>query len=172
MALGFAALNGSRWLFPLIPLNIIIVGWNNYLVGSWGYDYELLTTGIGTLIFTLGCGVFWAPKYQQVLKSPHLRWWMVAKRVALRLPVDVSPFRGKEFSGKTVDISQTGAFIESHEDLLKLGEMIDLNLKLNSLHHLQVQAEVVRKSEDNSKFAVQFHNLATEEKKLLSKFVH
>lgn len=170
--LSLAALNGSRSLYILIPLSIAVIGWNNFLVGSWGYDYNLTTTWWSTTLFAAGCGFLFLPQYFQVLQYPEQRWWLVAKRISIHLPVEVSPFRGHEFTGKTLDVSQTGAFIEGDDALLKLGEMIDLNLKLNTLQNLQVRAEVVRKSKEDSRFAVHFHDLGQDQKKLLSKYVH
>lgn len=171
MLLASLAWNGSRWMYLGIPFTMTVIVWNNFLVGYWGYDYSLTTTFFSSLIFSALCLFPFLPAYATVIQSPKLRWWLVAPRKEIIIPVHISQGRNQLYQTKTRDISQTGAFIESQKDGLGLGEIVDLNLKINSLHQLQLKAEVVRFHEDTDGFGVKFQKMTPPEKRMLDKYL-
>ncbi len=170
--LSAMAWNGTRWIYVGIPITMAVVVWNNFLVGYWGYDYSLATTFYSSLAFSILCLFPFLPDYAAVIQNPKLRWWMVAARKEIMIPVYITQGRGQQFQTKTRDISKTGAFIESRQESPKLGEVLDLNLKINTLQQLQLKAEVVRfHKDDNSGFGVKFQNMAPPEKRMLDKYL-
>lgn len=169
--LATMAWNGTRWIYMGIPLAMTVVVWNNFLVGYWGYDYSLTTTFYSSLMFAALCMFPFLPEYARVIQNPRIRWWMVAARKEIMIPVYVTQGRGHQIQTKTKDISKTGAFIESQLKNPQLGEIVDLNLKISTLQQLQLKAEVVRFHEDREGFGVRFQDMAATEKKMLDKYL-
>lgn len=171
LMLSYMAWNGTRWLYVGIPFTMAVVVWNNFLVGYWGYDYSLTTTFYSSLLFSGLCLFPFLPHYAAVIQNPKLRWWLVAARKEIMIPVYITQGRGQQFQTKTRDISKTGAFIESQLESPRLGEVLDLNLKINTLQQLQLKAEVVRFQEDEDGFGVRFQDMTSPEKRLLDKYL-
>ncbi|MCB0408084.1 MAG: PilZ domain-containing protein, partial [Bdellovibrionales bacterium] len=104
--------------------------------------------------------------------NPQIRWWLVAERKYIKAPIGIAPFRGEQFVSRTLDISKTGAFIESQGvHHLNLGEKINLSLKLGTLQQLQLQAEVVRFQDEGEGFGVHFQEMNQQQRKILDRYL-
>lgn len=177
--LGYLTLNISRSIIILLPISVLLVGWNNYLVGTWGYDYTAETTWIATLTYFLFSFYPLHPVFSEFLKDPKKRWWLVAPRKDVRVPVKILPIRGGKIYSQTVDLSKTGAFIKSpfraDDTIMNLGDIIQLHLQLGTISDLRLEAEVVRSqtSDDDSPagYGIQFRNLDYENRRTLNHYL-
>lgn len=174
LLLGMAAMawNGTRWMYLGIPATLLVVGWNNFLVGFWGYDYSLSSTFFASISLAGFCLFPFLPQYALVIQNPALRWWMVARRKEVIVPVYITRGRDQQIQTMTRDISNTGALIDSSSNDMALGDVLDINLKINSLQQLRMKAEVVRFDEDSHGVGVRFQNLGTTQKKALDKYLY
>ncbi|MEO0336847.1 MAG: PilZ domain-containing protein, partial [Pseudomonadota bacterium] len=91
--------------------------------------------------------------------------------------VRVSPALGSRFHSFTVDISKTGAFIETQSDHLDVGDEVDLRFSAESVKPLQIKAQVVRKGANQRQrrhefgYGVRFEDLDQSQKKVLDRFL-
>ena len=131
--LAYFSLNASRAIVALLPFSLALTLYNNYLVGSWAYDYSMQQTLTASALFATFSLFPFLPSYLKSLRNPKCRWWMVATRKPIEVPVRVSPTVGSRFHSFTVDMSSTGAFIETHGDHLDLGDEGDLRFSAQSV---------------------------------------
>ena len=176
-ALAIVSYNSSRAVLALVPTALLLTIYNNYLVGQWAYDYSMNQTAMSSGAY-IALSLFpILPAYYKALKDPSCRWWLVAARKPIEIPVRVSPTVGSRFHSFTVDISKTGAFIETHSDHLDVGDEVDLRFSAQSVKPLQIKAQVVRKGSNQRQtkhefgYGVRFADLDPNQKKVLDRFL-
>jgi hypothetical protein len=135
----------------LLPLTLATVIFNNWWVGYVGFDFSMNETTLASFAFA---GVFCSlleKKTFQVLRNPKLKWWHVAARKKLSIPVSLKKLRGNTLVKKAFDISESGVFLQGLEQdefqNYRVGERIELDLHFNEILKIRCQARVVRKSE-------------------------
>lgn len=138
----------SPYLKIFAPLTILTIAWNNYLVGSYGQDFQMSQTLLGTGLIT---GVFmplFRKDLRQILSEPQRRWWLRSPRYQKSIDVILNPYVGQTLQAHTFDLSETGAFIpfegKSFNDIPKVGERLKLSLHFDSLRKIKCEAVVVR----------------------------
>jgi hypothetical protein len=166
---GFLALRASRALLVSLPVLVLLVVYNNWLVGAFGMNYAFATTLFSSGLFLFVLGISFTRSTLNSILEPKLRWWMTPTRLQTRLPVFVWNREGiQQFETETFDISETGAFIVSR---LEIGTKVDVLLPLQNCTAVQCQAEVVRASEPRGKYpagvGVRFLNLSWSDQRKL-----
>ncbi len=172
-------------LFFTLPLSVLLVIVNNFLVYRFGTDYSGMQAAISGLFFSVFClGVFQKDS-MKALRNPHLQWWKPAKRRQLSLPVWLE-IDGKPQLARTVDISSTGAFLSTiGEDQADTNIQLSANEAGSSLkiylgleeRELAMEAEIVRfggggKSQLPSGIGVRFKDMSLAHRIQLWKLVH
>jgi len=134
-----------------IPASIILVGINNFFVGSWGTDFSLLLTWIGTLAYAIMSYSYIYAHGLEAIENPQKQWWKIPKRLKRSYPVWIEWNGERKLLAKTVDISKTGAFISSltqnpnlFPDELGIGEKVRVLIGTNQ-GELRIPATIVRK---------------------------
>jgi PilZ domain len=179
MTTAYLLLNISPHLKYFAPLTILTLAWNNYLVGSYGEDFQMSQTLLGTGLFT---GLFvplLRKDLRQILSEPHRRWWRRANRHKKHVDVILNPFVGQTLQAQTFDLSESGAFIpfadKPWNEIPKVGERIKISLHLDTLRKIKCEAIVVRVVEPKGSYpkgiGVQFTNMNETYKRSLNNFL-
>jgi hypothetical protein len=172
LSVGCLALNGSRLLYVAIPVCCAMVTYNNFVVGVWGYDYSPVLTYTSSVAFAAFCGFIFLPSFSLALQKPELRWWLVAPRRNIHVPVLISLHRGSSFSSRTIDVSLSGARVELAQNAeIHIGDLLNLHLKINTLQNLNLKGAVVRKQDDSQQVGIHFEHLEPTQKKILERFL-
>ncbi|MGZ3690737.1 MAG: PilZ domain-containing protein, partial [Pseudobdellovibrio sp.] len=139
----------------LVPVTLAAVIFNNWWVGYVGFDYTMTETTLASFAFAAFCCSLLEEKARMVLKNPKLKWWHVAERKKLLIPVSLKKLRGQAVETRAFNISESGLFLQ---DLAKddfknyqVGEKIELNLHFNEILKLKCEAKIVRKTPQQGK---------------------
>lgn len=126
------------------------------------------------------------PRSRKAIRNPRLRWWRTVPRKTLFLTVQVRPVLGGELLSKTINISETGAFVSLRGARwtnsrgtplknMKVGTYCALQLNLDQIYAFTCTAEVVRhssKSKNNPEgVGLRFTFVSPEEKSRLASFL-
>ena len=145
-------LKASPYLKIFLPITILLVALNNWVVSHFGTDYHETLTLTSTLLFSILCYGFFFTKGVEAINNPSIRWWLVPKRHLKNFPVWLESNKGNKILARVFDISKTGLFISSIEGnnwftkYFSLGEVVSIKLATSSGLELRVDAEVVRKA--------------------------
>ncbi|MDZ4660596.1 MAG: PilZ domain-containing protein [Pseudomonadota bacterium] len=160
-----------------LPLLTVLVAWNNTIVSYVGYDYNVATTLMATVIFASSNMVFFQTEIQLLMAAPHKRWWLNSPRIKVNVPVFISPQRSEGFSTDTFDISTGGTFIPLKSAMatqLSEGESLSLSFKLGAFRTLRCDARVVRHQKAKGAYpdgiGIKFENLNRQQQYTLSQF--
>lgn len=160
MVLTLCLLNG--WLcyqvHPFIkytiPASILFVGVNNFIVGSYGVDYNFVATWIGTLLYALFSYSFVYAHGLEVVEHPERQWWKIPRRVRKTFPVWLEYKGEKKLLAKTFDISETGAYVSAlanNKNLipkdLEIGEALTILIGTTE-GEIELEATLVRKENE------------------------
>jgi hypothetical protein len=134
-----------------IPASIVLVGINNFFVGSWGTDFSLLLTWIGTLAYAVMSYSYIYAHGLEAIENPQKQWWKIPKRMKRSYPVWIEWNGQRKLLAKTFDISKTGAFVSSmtqspslFPDDLDIGEKVKVLIGTNQ-GELKIPATVIRR---------------------------
>jgi hypothetical protein len=149
-------------------------------VGYVGFDFSLLQTTTASFGFVIICCTLLEKESFKVLRNPSLKWWNVAARRKLEIPVSVKKLRGKALSIRAYDISESGMFLQDvqKEDFrnYEVGERIEVDLHFNEILKVRCQAKIVRKTHRQGHYpagiGLQFTEKNREIKSTLKKLVH
>ncbi len=137
-----------------IPASILFVGINNFIVGSYGVDYQFVATWIGTLLYTLFSYSFVYAHGLEAIEHPEKQWWKIPKRVRKSFPVWLEYKGEKKLLAKTFDISESGAYVSTlanNKNLipkdLGVGESLTILIGTND-GEIELDATLVRKEEE------------------------
>lgn len=177
---AYLLINISPYLKLFAPITIVTLAWNNYLVGSYGEDFQMSQTILGTGLFA---GLFvplLRKDLRQILSEPHRRWWRRANRYLKSVDVILNPFVGQTLQAHTFDLSESGAFIPFEDkplnEIPKVGERIKISLHLDTLRKIKCEAIVVRAVEPKGSYpkgiGVQFTHMNETYKRSLNNFLN
>ncbi len=145
----------SKLALGAVAILTATVIWNNFLVGHYGGDFNMVTASfasVGFVVLTSTCLYMGAFK---VLINRKMQWWKTARRYNLHYPVTIRPLKGYALQTKTFDISKSGIFVacdsESIQDL-KDGEFVSVHLTFDTVKSLKCEAQVVRKVNENGRY--------------------
>jgi hypothetical protein len=156
---AFLAWRASPFMKYILPLTVLLVGWNNWAVEQSPLnDFAPGTATAASLVFLGLQALCFHPEAKKVLKDPSLRWWLTPRRKAVRVPVFIQTWMGETIKAHTHDLSSEGLFIplgirelnnhpKSLLKILEAGKRVDLNLVLSPLNTIHCEAEVVRFSQ-------------------------
>jgi hypothetical protein len=173
-----------RWTLPLAAL---LVGFNNFVVGRWGFDFSSTQTWLASAGFILCHGILCRKPILDLFKHPEHRWWLRPMRKKVEILAYISPYNGLAFKTKTFDISEGGAFIPVNaEDLTPRGpkgvrnrflvvdDRVSLCLTLG-LAQLRCDGRIVRnvtaKGIYPSGIGISFEGMQRTQKKELRRFI-
>lgn len=180
-ASSFAAFNAHKSLRLLLPLAAATVVFNNWWVAYVGFHFNTTETLLASLGFLSICSVLLEKKTSMVLANPRLKWWNVALRAKIEIPVSLTPpLRGQPIFKKSFDISESGFFVQglAQEELerLSLGEKFNVCLHFSRLLKIRCTARVVRKSNDNGAYpsgvGLQFEKIDSHIKSAIKRLSH
>ncbi len=115
--IAFAALNA--WLVlraesisrVTLPLAVVLVAVNNWIVGKYEMDFSPLVATLATVGFVACHGPLYRSQIRELFNNPAKRWWLIAPRKQIEILAHVCPLNGAAFKTTTFDISENGAFI-------------------------------------------------------------
>jgi len=167
-----------------VPLQMLLVAWNNGIVGLSGLNSSLLVTQSATLAFMAASSIFLLEPYRGVIQNPNRRWWRTAARVRMSLPLLAHSPLGLSIKAHCYDLSEGGLFVRLAEDLvgsaaegaLEPGRVLDIRLQINHIQVLNLRAKIVRNVKSPRGFypsglGLEFLSLSQYQKKLLSQLV-
>ena len=107
---GVFTAQASSWVFTFSPAFFVSA---SFLLVSDPMPNSLTSMwfAIAAVIGASHSAFALTPSWWSVLTRPRLRWWYSAERAALDVRVRVCPVTGGEFLTRTLDISETGAFL-------------------------------------------------------------
>ena len=153
---GYLHLKASALLKYVGPISILIVGWNNYLVGAYNTDYSMASTTLATFGFSLLFAPLFLKSSRIVLADPKRRWWRRSKRYYHRISTTMNPYVGEMIHAYSFDISKTGIFICTENlgegTTPKVGEHVRLCLNINSMKKIRCDAIVVRTADSTGRY--------------------
>ncbi len=150
---------GDKLAQLVLPITLMFIVINNWLVADWGYDFSLLETSFASLAFALFTAGLYLPAPTAYFSTQHLQHWRGARRIRGRVPVCLKLNSKKEVLACTFDISKSGAFIaldsasESYEEwtqLLKVGLEITVQMNLETPYQVSCHGKIVRKSSEET----------------------
>jgi hypothetical protein len=165
-----------KWM---VPLTIGCLSWNNFVVGSYGQDFSMTQTVLGTGLFA---GLF-VPLFRKdirlILSDPHRRWWRRAHRFYKNIDVILNPYVGQTLLSHTFDLSESGAFIpfenKTWDEIPKVGERIKISLHIDTHRKIKCEAIVVRVVEPKGTYpkgiGVRFTGMNETHKRSLNNFL-
>lgn len=174
-----ALFRASKSTAILVPLTIAAVVCNNLVVGLYNTHFDLLTTSFASVGFALLFTPLAREPVRKALANPQYRWWRSSKRQRKHIDAILNPIKGATLCASTFDLSETGAFIAvpDAEDLSMLseGQLLRLNLSLNSVRHIRCDAVIVRASLPNGSYpagyGIRFVDLDSKQKRRLRQFL-
>lgn len=172
---AYLAYRVDRILLFSLPATIVLVAYNNYIVGQYGFDYQLKTTLVASILFSTVCLGFLHPQYLRILLNPQLRWWLPKIRVRHQIPVFLqTPTSDNITRLKSFDFSESGMFLtggENNIDRFAPGDFVDVEFKFNDLKTIKCRAEIVRKNQNSGAYPIglglRFTNMENGVKKLI-----
>ena len=139
--------NLNKHIYKVIPILLITVLVNDYIVAAFGHDYSYKQVFIS--FFALGLLIlpFYKKQNKEVLLNPSLQWWATPKRYDLSKQIEIKGENYKIF-GESLNISSSGIFtlINEPEIIETLGVDEIVNLKIMDEIPINVKAKIVRKS--------------------------
>ena len=153
-------LRASGKLKYSLPVLLILVMWNNFVVGSYAFDYKMSSTALASVGFIGACSPMLTKKIRDILNNPGMRWWLTPRRAEASLSTLIHPYVGSSLQARTLDISETGVYIaaetcrlrDSEEDFcdgFNVGDLTSITIKLGQFHSIKCEAEVVRVADES-----------------------
>jgi hypothetical protein len=147
--LAWSAFHVHRSLRYLLVITLAAVIFNNWWVGHVGLDFNWIQTTLASLGFASLYGFLLEKKTYQVVSDPKRKWWSVAPRKQLAVPVILSPWRrGDKIHKTSFDVSDSGIFVQGIQDdemtQYKIGEKFEIRMQLDALSEINCSAKLVR----------------------------
>lgn len=114
----------NKLMIPFGFLLLATVFFNNYMVGKYNLQFDLLTTSAASVLFGVPLLFVFQKKYLKIIMNPGLRWWRTSKRTDLYLKGRLAfedDFK-TSLQVSTINISETGVLLtvfDSENTLLK-----------------------------------------------------
>jgi len=172
---GLAIFSVKKWSFPVF---IAVEVW--VLAANLPYLTELYQTNqlwlfgffitFGILNITV-VGYLLLPAVRIAYLDPHLRWWESKPRYAVDISVNING----ESIGMIKNISKSGIFIATHNDLLIDSELkLEFSLIPPNESHIKLNALVQHKFSINNTegFGVRFTHLSASNKRLINSMIN
>lgn len=148
-----------------VPLFIVSVLWNNWVVGATHKsDYTMWTTIAASAGLLMVTTLLLRENVRQLILHPENRWWLTPIRKRVQIPILVNPLIGESFKTATFDLSEGGAFIPMESAptgelpwtevpaTIKPGDQLTIAIKIGTLRKIRCDAEVVRKMDANGNY--------------------
>lgn len=164
----------SPYLKWSMPVTLILMGLNNYIVGTYATDYSLLVTSAATLGFLVINLPLTSREILWLLKNPQRRWWLCAHRHRLHVPVLIEGTRLLSIKAETFDISESGIFVPL-EQKLGVGDWITVRMSFGTLSQIRCQGKVVRQADAKGSYpmgvGIQFESITRRQRQEISRFL-
>lgn len=186
----------SPWAMGSLPLLILTVAVNNWLVGYYATDFSPVTANLATFGFIVLHAPLLHPNIVRLLRHPEQRWWLRAERRRASVPIFIGGSRKVVFRAETFDLSESGAFIpletvQSHasgpmstkpvaiEEVpathLAPEERVSICMTLGIHSQIRCQGRVIRKTDARGLYpagiGIQFVDLPPNDRKELRKYL-
>ena len=141
----------SRMIQLMIPLLIVSVGYNNWLVASYALNADLNFAMASVFLFTISLAPVLSAPVRYLMRHPGARWWLTPERKKIKLPVRIS-LSANEYFGSTFNLSESGVFVSYENGIpgfdpekTAVGSLCSVSLPvLNGLKFIECRAEIVR----------------------------
>jgi hypothetical protein len=159
-----------------VPLMIVFVAINNWIIGQWHIDYSQTQAMAASGFFVLAHGPLFRKSIFGLVNHPEKRWWLRPKRKKTQVSAYVSPFNGAAFKAKTFDLSVSGAFIPINSDGFSshVDDQVNLCLTLG-LAQIRCSARIVRATGAKGNYpagiALNFDKLPWPERRELRRYI-
>jgi hypothetical protein len=170
-------LRASPWARFSVLASIAVVGMNNWFVGMYETDFSMATSQFATAFFAVLHAPLLHPKIRHLLNHPSERWWLVAKRKRVIVPIFLGGERQVVLRTETFDLSETGAFIMTPSDDAHPGsdERITVSISLGMYSQIRCEGRVVRvvaaKGSYPAGVGIKFVDMPTEERRELRRYL-
>jgi hypothetical protein len=146
--LAFATYKIDKNLFILLPFINLFVFLNNYVVGSFGEDFNLIQTTLASTLFLVMTMTYYLKDNYKIINDLKNRWWLTSPRQKVRLPLTITSAKEK-IKTSSFDISKSGLFALNDPDFelfqLPKDKIVDITIHTDN-QTLKMKGRLVRKA--------------------------
>lgn len=146
--LSIATYKIDKNLFILLPFINLFVFLNNYVVGSFGEDFNIIQTTLASCIFLgLTLSYYFKENYQ-IISDLKNRWWLTKPRKKMKLPITIISSNDL-IKTQSFDLSESGLFAINDPDFelfqLPKNKIVDITIHIEE-KSLKMRGKLVRKA--------------------------
>lgn len=146
--LGYATYKIDKNLFILLPFINLFVFLNNYVVGSFGEDFNVMQTTLASCFFLALTLMYYVKDHYKVISDLKNRWWLTKPRKKVSLPLTIVG-SNELIKTNSFDISETGLFALNDPDFelfqLPKNKVVDITIHCGG-KNLKMRGKLVRKA--------------------------
>ncbi len=141
----------TRYAIPVVGALVAV---NNFFVAFHGTDYSPWTATVATFAFGALVWPVYRPDIKNLLLNPDQRWWRIAARKSVQIPVVLSCGKHHRVRGETFDISESGMFVplHDHQTGLKLQQRVAICLNLGAFAQVRCDGRIARIAEASGRY--------------------
>lgn len=151
---AWAIRNFDRNIFLALPFINLAVFVNNYIVGHFGEDFNILETTLASSAFLALSLSFYKSSVYKAINEKSARWWLTKPRRNLSLPLTIHTQKDT-IRTKSFDLSETGIFAVNDQNLELFQTPQDQEVDL-SIHAdekiFRCRGKIVRKALPKGKY--------------------
>ena len=148
MWLAFATYKIDKNLFILLPFINLFVFLNNYVVGSFGKDFNLVQTTLASTLFLVMTLTYYHKDNYKIINELKNRWWLTSPRQKLNLPLTITSAKEK-IKTSSFDLSKSGLFALNDPDFelfqLPKDKVVEITIHTDD-QTLKMKGKLVRKA--------------------------
>lgn len=146
--LSFATYKIDKNLFILLPFINLFVFLNNYVVGSFGEDFNIIQTTLASCFFLGMTLMYYLRDNYKIISDLKNRWWLTKPRKQIDVPLTIVG-SNELIKTKSFDLSETGLFALNDPDFelfqLPKNKVVDITIHCGG-NNLKMRGKLVRKA--------------------------
>lgn len=135
----------SRWSHWALAAVTGLVALNNFAVGYAAVDYSPWTAFFATVFFAALNLPLWRKEVLELCAHPEKRLWSRPERRRIQVPIVIDMFRKTPLKSETFDLSETGVFVPTGTDNLRVNDEISLRMTFGAFSQIRCEGRVVRR---------------------------
>lgn len=146
--LSYATYKIDKNLFILLPFINLFVFLNNYVVGSFGEDFNIMQTTLASCFFLGITLMYYLRDNYKIISDLKNRWWLTKPRQKIGVPLTIVG-SNEMIKTKSFDLSETGLFALNDPDFelfqLPKNKVVDITIHCGA-QNLKMRGKLVRKA--------------------------
>lgn len=146
--LSYATYKIDKNLFILLPFINLFVFLNNYVVGSFSEDFNIIQTTLASCFFLGVTLMYYLRDNYKVISDLKNRWWLTKPRAKINVPLTIVG-SNEMIKTKSFDLSESGLFAINDPDFelfqLPKNKVVDITIHCGA-QNLKMRGKLVRKA--------------------------